>query len=143
MTAFSESVVEDAALAWLEAIGWRIAHGPDIAPDMPAFQQLQTCKAEVPALFAANAVLVVLDGVEARAGTLTASREWFKSLRTISGEALADGHRPYIAPDGLAPERADFAELVFAQRLHDRLVHTLISGELRIEDAEKFMENAL
>ena len=29
----SESTVEDAALAWLEAIGWRVAHGPDIAPD--------------------------------------------------------------------------------------------------------------
>ena len=36
MTAFTESVVEQAALAWLESAGWRIAHGPDIAPDMPA-----------------------------------------------------------------------------------------------------------
>jgi type I restriction enzyme R subunit len=35
MTAFTESVVEDAALDWLQAIGWQIAHGPDIAPDMP------------------------------------------------------------------------------------------------------------
>lgn len=33
---FTEFVVEDAALAWLESNGWRIAHGPDIAPDMPA-----------------------------------------------------------------------------------------------------------
>lgn len=33
MTTFSESTVEDAALAWLEAIGWQVAHGPDIAPD--------------------------------------------------------------------------------------------------------------
>jgi type I restriction enzyme R subunit len=31
--AFTESVVEQAALAWLESIGWRVAHGPDIAPD--------------------------------------------------------------------------------------------------------------
>ncbi len=29
---FTESTVEDAALAWLEAIGWRIAHGPDMSP---------------------------------------------------------------------------------------------------------------
>ncbi|HLS79941.1 MAG TPA: type I restriction endonuclease subunit R [Steroidobacter sp.] len=35
MTAFTESIVEDAALSWLEAIGWRVAHGPDIAPDAP------------------------------------------------------------------------------------------------------------
>jgi type I restriction enzyme R subunit len=33
VSAFSESVVEDAALGWLQAIGWQIAHGPDIAPD--------------------------------------------------------------------------------------------------------------
>lgn len=32
---FIESDVEDAALAWLEAIGWHIAHGPDIPPDSP------------------------------------------------------------------------------------------------------------
>lgn len=29
---FTESVVEQAALAWLQAIGWEISHGPDIAP---------------------------------------------------------------------------------------------------------------
>jgi type I restriction enzyme R subunit len=228
MTTFSESVVEQAALAWLESIGWRVAHGPDIAPDMPAaeradygevvlaqrlrdalarlnpglpaetledafrrltrpegadliqrnralhrllvdgvtveyrdaegairgaqarvidfddptnndwlavnqysvtenkhsrrpdvvlfvnglplvvlelknaadedatvwtaFQQLQTYKAEIPSLFAPNAVLVVSDGVEARVGTLTAGREWFKPWRTVAGEGLAGPH---------------------------------------------------
>lgn len=40
MTAsFTESVVEDASLAWLEAAGWRIAHGPEIAPDTPATER--------------------------------------------------------------------------------------------------------
>jgi type I restriction enzyme, R subunit len=39
VSAFSESVVEDAALAWLEAMGWRVAHGPDIAPDMLAAER--------------------------------------------------------------------------------------------------------
>jgi type I restriction enzyme R subunit len=244
-----ESVVEEAALAWLESVGWQIAHGPDIAPDMPAaeranygevvlaqrlrdalarlnpelaaealedafrklsrpegaeliqrnralhrllvdgvtveyrdasgairgaqaqvldfdtpanndwlavnqftvaenkhtrrpdvvlfvnglplavlelknaasedatiwtaFRQLQTYKAEVPALFATNAVLVVSDGVEARAGTLTAEREWFKPWRTISGEAVADAHVPelQVVIEGLlAPRR--FFDLV-------------------------------
>ena len=33
MKGFTESEVEEAALAWLSAIGWSIAHGPDIAPD--------------------------------------------------------------------------------------------------------------
>jgi type I restriction enzyme R subunit len=49
-----------------------------------AFQQLQTYKREIPALFALNEVLVVSDGVEARLGTLTAGREWMKPWRTIT-----------------------------------------------------------
>ncbi len=50
-----------------------------------AFQQLQTYQAQVPALFAANAVLLASDGVQARIGTLGAGREWFKPWRTITG----------------------------------------------------------
>ncbi|MEA3412797.1 MAG: type I restriction endonuclease subunit R [Pseudomonadota bacterium] len=244
MSRFSEDVVEQAVLAWLESVGWQVAHGPEIAPDMPAaeradygevvlarrlhdalaglnptlpseaieeafrkltrpedadlvqrnralhrrlvdgvtveyrdhdgevrgaqaqvidfddgeandwlainqfsvaenkhtrrpdvvlfvnglplvvleiknaanedatiwtaFQQLQTYKAEIPALFSTNDLLVVSDGVEARAGTLTAGREWFKPWRTISGEALADAHVPQlqVVTEGLlAPRR--------------------------------------
>lgn len=55
-----------------------------------AFQQLQTYKAELPTLFAFNELLVVSDGLEARIGTLTAGREWFRPWRTISGERLED-----------------------------------------------------
>ncbi len=61
-----------------------------------AYQQLQTYQAELPTLFAFNALLVVSDGVEARIGTLTAGREWFKPWRTISGESLADPHLPEL-----------------------------------------------
>ncbi len=32
MRSFTESVVEQAALAWLESLGWTVKHGPDIAP---------------------------------------------------------------------------------------------------------------
>jgi len=39
MNGVTESVVEQAALAWLEAIGWHIAHGPDVAPDMPSAER--------------------------------------------------------------------------------------------------------
>lgn len=31
MSRFTESVVEDAALAWLEGMGYSVAHGSDIA----------------------------------------------------------------------------------------------------------------
>jgi len=54
-----------------------------------AFEQFQTYKAELPTLFAYNAALVISDGVEARLGTLTAGREWFKPWRTIEGQTLA------------------------------------------------------
>ncbi len=50
-----------------------------------AFQQLQTYQAQIPALFAYNAALVVSDGVQARIGALGAGREWFKPWRTIGG----------------------------------------------------------
>ena len=49
-----------------------------------AWRQLQTYKVELPSLFAMNAVLMVSDGVEARIGTLTAGREWFKPRRFLS-----------------------------------------------------------
>ena len=55
-----------------------------------AWQQIQTYKAELSDLFAFNAALIASDGVEARLGTLTAGREWFKPWRTISGETVAD-----------------------------------------------------
>ena len=61
-----------------------------------AWRQLQTYRVELPALLAMNTVLMVSDGVEARIGTLTAGREWFKPWRTISGETLADVLLPQL-----------------------------------------------
>ena len=61
-----------------------------------AWQQLRTYKAELPSLFAMNAALMVSDGMEARVGTLTCGREWFKPWRTISGETLAGAHLPQL-----------------------------------------------
>ncbi len=57
-----------------------------------AWQQLQTYKADLPTLFSMNEALVVSDGTQARIGSLTAGKEWFKPWRTISGETLADPH---------------------------------------------------
>ena len=55
-----------------------------------AWQQLQTYKAELPSLFSMNELLVASDGTEARLGTLTAGREWFKPWRTVTGEGLEE-----------------------------------------------------
>ena len=57
-----------------------------------AWQQLQTYKSELPTLFAMNGALIVSDGTQARIGSLTAGKEWFKPWRTISGESVADVH---------------------------------------------------
>ena len=57
-----------------------------------AWQQLQTYKAELSNLFSMNEMLMVSDGTQARIGTLTAGKEWFKPWRTITGETLAGAH---------------------------------------------------
>jgi len=57
-----------------------------------AHQQLQTYKEQIPDLFAFNEALVVSDGLTARIGSLTASKEWFLPWR-----ALSDAHsRPQV-----------------------------------------------
>ena len=61
-----------------------------------AFQQLQTYQAQIPALFATNAALVVSDGVEARIGALGAGKEWFKPWRTITGREDAAAQLPEL-----------------------------------------------
>ncbi len=73
-----------------------------------AFQQLQTYQAEVPTLFAPNALLAVSDGVEARVGAVGAGREWFKPWRTIAGETLAGAHLPelQVVIEGLCAPRS-------------------------------------
>jgi type I restriction enzyme R subunit len=39
MSAFGESVVEQAALAWLESVGWHVRNGPEIAPGEPTAER--------------------------------------------------------------------------------------------------------
>lgn len=80
MAQLTESTVEEAALAWIEAIGWQIAYGPDISPGGDTL-------------------------------TLPLSQR----------------------------ERGSYSEVVLAQRLRDALLPKLISGELRVTDAERFL----
>lgn len=39
MTKFAESVVEEAALAWLQGLGYAVLHGPDIAAGEPGAER--------------------------------------------------------------------------------------------------------
>lgn len=61
-----------------------------------AYNQLQTYKLTIPTLFVYNAFLVISDGINARAGTLTANEERFMAWRTIDGEDLAPRSLPQL-----------------------------------------------
>jgi type I restriction enzyme R subunit len=63
--------------------------GDENATARGAFNQLQTYKHEIPTLFTTNEVLVASDGLEARAGTLTADWERFMPWRTVEGLEVA------------------------------------------------------
>ncbi|MHB2027147.1 MAG: type I restriction endonuclease subunit R [Elusimicrobiota bacterium] len=61
-----------------------------------AFKQLQTYKAEIPSLLACNAALIISDGLDARAGTLSSDWERFMSWRTVDGSNLAAPTEPQL-----------------------------------------------
>ncbi len=61
-----------------------------------AWQQLQTYKNELPTLFAFNVALIISDGVQARIGSLTSGKEWFKPWRTIDGQKPAPVFLPEL-----------------------------------------------
>ncbi|MDI6697989.1 MAG: type I restriction endonuclease subunit R [Candidatus Saccharicenans sp.] len=79
-----------------------------------AYNQLQTYKAEISGIFVFNEFLVISDGIEARMGTLTAGREWFKPWRTISGLEVEDEGRPELEVllKGVF-ERRNFLDLLY------------------------------
>uniref|UniRef100_UPI0025C08504 type I restriction endonuclease subunit R n=1 Tax=Desulfonatronospira sp. TaxID=1962951 RepID=UPI0025C08504 len=54
-----------------------------------AFNQIQTYKADIPDLFNYNELLIISDGLEARAGTLTSGWDRFMPWRTIDGKEVA------------------------------------------------------
>ncbi|HET6843921.1 MAG TPA: type I restriction endonuclease subunit R [Candidatus Angelobacter sp.] len=54
-----------------------------------AFNQLQTYKKDISSLFPYNEVMVVSDGIHAKAGTLTSDWERFAPWRTVDGKEIA------------------------------------------------------
>jgi type I restriction enzyme R subunit len=54
-----------------------------------AYKQLQTYKAEIPALFRFNELMVISDGIDAGVGTLSSDFERFTPWKTIDGEKEA------------------------------------------------------
>lgn len=86
-----------------------------------AFNQLQTYKQQIPALFHTNALLVTSDGIAARVGSLSANLERFMPWRTTDGTQ--------VSPKG-TPELATLIEGVFEpRRLLDLLCHFTVFAE--------------
>ena len=86
-----------------------------------SFNQLQTYKLQIPALFHTNALLVVSDGITARVGSLSADFERFIPWRTTDG--TADSEKG-------TPELSVLAQGVFEHgRLLDLLRHFTVFGE--------------
>ncbi len=61
-----------------------------------AFNQFQTYRAEIPVLFSYNEILVISDGLEAKAGTITSNWERFLPWKTIDGIEKAPAAVPQI-----------------------------------------------
>ncbi len=86
-----------------------------------AFNQLQTYKQQIPALFRSNALLVTSNGIAARVGSLSADQERFMPWRTTDGKR--------IEPKG-TPELATLiAGVCEPQRFLDLLRHFTVFGE--------------
>lgn len=97
------------------------APGGENATLVGAFNQLQTYKHQIPALFRSNALLVTSDGLSARVGSLSADQERFMPWRTV------DGAR--IEPKG-TPELATLIAGVFTPaHFLDLLRHFTVFGE--------------
>ena len=87
--------------------------GSDSATMQSAFNQLQTYKSQITALFNTNAVLITGDGITARIGSLSADIERFMPWRTTDGKD--------VAAKGM-PELATMVEGVFE---HNRLLQLM------------------
>lgn len=83
-----------------------------------AFNQLQTYKDQISALFRTNVALVISDGIEARIGSLTADRERFMPWRALGDGSLAPKGKPEIE----TVLRGAFEKGRFLQLLRDFVV---------------------
>jgi len=80
------------------------APGAEVGTLSAAYNQLQTYKAQVPALFRTNAILITSDGLRSCVGSLSADEERFMPWRTTDGsEIMAKGQ----------PEQATLIEGIF------------------------------
>ncbi|GBD26327.1 Type I restriction enzyme EcoR124II R protein [bacterium HR30] len=114
MVHLTESTVEAAALAWLKAIGWQVAHGPDISPGgvaftLPLYRRERESHGEVVLAQRLRDALARLNP-------------------DLPAEALEDAFRKVIHPQG--------ADLIQRNRAFHRLLVNGVTVEYRTADGE-------
>lgn len=89
------------------------APGSDSATLAGGYNQLQTYKQQIPALFHYNTLLVTSDGISARVGSLSADQERYMPWRTTDGSDLVQKGQPELPTliEGIF-ERRRFLELL-------------------------------
>ena len=90
-----------------------------------AYNQLQTCKDEIPDLFVFNQALVISDGLQARIGSLTASRERYLPWRTVKNE----NDRPLLQFELETVVRGFFAPALLLDYLRYFILYEQVDGQ--------------
>ncbi|MCC5915757.1 MAG: type I restriction endonuclease subunit R, partial [Cryomorphaceae bacterium] len=91
-----------------------------------AFRQLETYKTTIPALFTYNAITIISDGHEARAGTISSGFSRFMKWKTSDGKSEADG---------LVPEMETLIKgMLNKQTLLDLIRHFIVFEKSKKED---------
>lgn len=132
MTAFTESVVESGALSWLEALGYAVKHGPDIAPG-----ELLSEGAGYGDVVLAGRLRSALARINPKIPE-EARKEVIRKMIRFEHPNLIENNRRFHRSlvDGV-PVEYRFAAL------RDTLLSKLMSGEIRARDAEKLAERAV
>lgn len=66
MSSFTESIVDDTALAWLEVLGYSVLHGPDIAAGESGAERTDSADRDVLPEWRLRQAPVAPDGAQAR-----------------------------------------------------------------------------
>ena len=109
-----ESVVEDAALEWLENLGWNVVHGPDIAPDTPGAERADYGKVALERRVFDALALLNPDLPE------TALDDAFRNLTRPEGATLEARNRAvhWLLVDGVTVEYRDATSARFGAHRH-------------------------
>ena len=95
-----------------------------------AYQQLQTYQTQITSLFHFNEILIISDGTEARAGTLTSNYERFMPWKTVDGKLEALQVLPQM-------------EVLIRGMLNQEVIVDLIRYFIVFEEEEKIISKKL